>query len=83
MKQSETVAFVVGDGAATIHECSNTEREKIPELQIVIPLRLGRDDVPTEPAHSMYLYRDAVKNLYEGLKKYYEEAAQERIEVKG
>jgi hypothetical protein len=73
MKQSEIVSFVVGDGAAYIRELSNTSKEKIPELQIMIPTRLGMDNIPTEAAHSMMLYKNAVKNLYDALKKYYEE----------
>jgi len=73
MKQSETKCFQVGDGAANLMECSNLASMKIPNLTIMQPRRLGRDDIPTEEPQSINLYKEQVRQLYEALKEYFEE----------
>lgn len=80
MKQSEVVSAVIGDGAATIVECSNqSDTMPIPVLTIVLPSGTeirneGHDDaiVVNYPARSIQLDSTGTRQLYAFLKAYYE-----------
>lgn len=71
MKQGESKTINIGDGAAVIYECSNTETHKIPRLTIMTPFRLGDPDQKDEPSQSIILAGDAPRQLYEFLKCYF------------
>ena len=68
MKQGEQIAFVVGYGSAVLMELGN--RPGTPRLTIMNPSLT--EDNHTYPAESVGLYNDAVKQLYVGLKKYFD-----------
>jgi hypothetical protein len=75
MKQSEIITTNIGCGAVTIMECSNdTSEQKIPSLTILQPAYQNPDNGFITPAHSMELGSIATNQLYQFLKKYYEES---------
>lgn len=72
MKQSDSITIGLGDGAATIYETSNCAvRNPIPRLTLMMPRCDGYDQEPAIPAHSMVLYNDSVRRLYDMLHAYY------------
>ena len=79
MKQGERISFPVGCGAAVIKEHSNNAAtEKLPTLSVClpemhesVPTGSGERDRVYAPA-SLTIYGAAVRELYEGLRSYYE-----------
>ena len=77
MKQSEIISTNIGDGAATIFECSNNSKTTpLPRLTILMPFRLGYPDQKDEPAASLCLGADATKQLYDFLRRYFQTVAE-------
>lgn len=81
MKQSEQIAYPVGDGAITILECSNcSPKTKIPHIMLMQPASVevrnegGVDAIVIHhPACSISLDGRSVAQFYEALKTYFEE----------
>lgn len=72
MKQTEILTRRIGDGAANLVECSNTETHKIPRLTIMTPWRQGHADEKDDPPQSLCLGSVATHDLYQMLREYYE-----------
>jgi hypothetical protein len=71
MKQGEVRSVALGENAAVLRECSNTENVKIPRLT----LHVGQyaEEGNTYPAQTATVFGQCVRDLYEMLRGYYSE----------
>lgn len=71
MKQDEIIATALSDASAVLKECSNMDEDKIPQLTIMTPHRVGYPDQKDEPPMSVKLNCSEVRKLYDFLHGYY------------
>ncbi len=74
MKQSERKAIAMGDDAAVLCETSNTESRPMPRLTILNATYV--DEHVSYPASSVTAFGQGVRDLYEMLHDYYQQAEQ-------